>query len=155
MAAEQCFSEQISERICEHIADVHVLQVVEQVLEAPKTSSQDRNLLGKVEQIPDVLASEMVEQLVKLPKTVSENNPGADCGAYCGRLSSPGGCRGTGGDLQSVSQRQDSTAFCGQRSQPCKHVSNKAFFLGTLRVASVAFDGEITVGEECAVRCKF
>ena len=73
MVAEQCFSEHISERICEQIADIHVLQVVEQVLEAPKTSSQDRNLLGTVEQIPDVLGSEMVEQLVKLPKTVSEN----------------------------------------------------------------------------------
>ena len=55
----------------EQIADVHVPQVVEQVLEAPKTSSQDRNLQGTVEQIPDVLVPEMVEQLVKLPRTVS------------------------------------------------------------------------------------
>ena len=73
MVAELCSSEQIFERICEQIADVHVPQVVEQVLEAPKISSQDQNLLGTVDQIPNVLASEMVEQLVKLPKTVSEN----------------------------------------------------------------------------------
>ena len=71
MVAERCSSKQISERICEQIADVHVPQVVEQVLEAPKISSQDRNLQGTVEQILDVLVPEMVEQLVKLPKTVS------------------------------------------------------------------------------------
>ena len=51
--------------------DVQVPQVVEQVFEAPKISSQDRNLLGTVEQIPDVLVLEMVERLVKLLKTVS------------------------------------------------------------------------------------
>ena len=47
--------EQVSERICEEIAEVHVPQVVEQVFEAPKISSPDRNLQGTVEQIPDVL----------------------------------------------------------------------------------------------------
>ena len=74
MVAEPCCSSwQISERICEQIADVHVPQVVGQVLEAPKISSQDRNLQGTVEQIPDVLVPEMVEQLVKLSKTVSVN----------------------------------------------------------------------------------
>ena len=69
MKAEQCCSsEQISERICKQIVDVHVPQVVEQV---PKISSQDRNLQGRVEQIPDVLVPEMVKQLVKSPKTES------------------------------------------------------------------------------------
>ena len=63
--------ERISERICEQIADIHVPQVVGQVLEAPKISSHDLNLQGTVEQIPDVLVPEMVEQLVKLSKTVS------------------------------------------------------------------------------------
>ena len=63
--------ERISESICEQIADVHVPQVVGQVLEAPKISSKDLNLQGTVEQIPDVLVPEMVEQLVKLSKTVS------------------------------------------------------------------------------------
>ena len=71
MVAEPCSSEHISERICEQIADVHVPQVVEQVFEAPKISSQDRNLQGTVEQILDVLVLEMAERLVKLPKTVS------------------------------------------------------------------------------------
>ena len=63
--------EQVSGRICEQFVDVQVPQVVEQVFEAPKISSQDRNLLGTVEQIPDVLVLEMVERLVKLLKTVS------------------------------------------------------------------------------------
>ena len=48
-------------------------QVVGQVLEVPKISSQDRVLHGTVEQIPDVLVPEMVEQLVKLPKTESDD----------------------------------------------------------------------------------
>ena len=57
-------------------------QIVDESLEAARadladtekgSASQDRNLLGTVEQIPDVLAQEMVEQLVKLPKTVSQN----------------------------------------------------------------------------------
>ena len=55
--------ERISERICEQIADVHVRQVVEQVLEVPKNSSQDRNLQGTVEQIPD---DPVLEKAVKL-----------------------------------------------------------------------------------------
>ena len=53
--------EQILEKICEQIADVHVPQVVEQIIEVPKMA----------EQILDVLVPEMVEQLVKQPKTVS------------------------------------------------------------------------------------
>ena len=53
--------EQIREKICEQIADVHVPQVVEQIVEMPKMA----------EQILDVLVPEMVEQLMKLSKTVS------------------------------------------------------------------------------------
>ena len=53
--------EQIHEKICEQIADVHVPQVVEQIVEMPKMA----------EQILDVLVPEMVEQLMKLSKTVS------------------------------------------------------------------------------------
>ena len=45
--------EQIPEKICEQIADVHVPQVVEQIIEVPKMA----------EQILDVLVPEMVEQL--------------------------------------------------------------------------------------------
>ena len=42
--------EGIPERTCEQVVDVRVPQVVEQVLEVPKISSQDRNLQGTVEQ---------------------------------------------------------------------------------------------------------
>ena len=52
--------EQIIEKICEQIADVHVPQVVEQIVEVHKMA----------EQILDVLVPEMVEQLVEVPKTV-------------------------------------------------------------------------------------
>ena len=51
--------EQIPERTCEQVVDVRVPQVVGQVLEVPKISSQDRDLHGTVEQIPDVLVPEM------------------------------------------------------------------------------------------------
>ena len=63
IVAEPCSSDQISERICEQIADVHVPQVVEQIIEVPKMA----------EQILDVLVPDMVEQLVKLPNTVSQD----------------------------------------------------------------------------------
>ena len=65
--------EQIPERTCEQVVDVRMPQVVGQVLEVPKISSQDRDLHGTVEQIPDVLVPEMVEQLTKLPKTESDD----------------------------------------------------------------------------------
>ena len=55
--------ERISERICEPIADVHVPQVVEQIIEVTKMA----------EQILDVLVLETVEQSVKLPSTISED----------------------------------------------------------------------------------
>ena len=64
MVAEHGWSsEQISERICEQISDVHASQVVEQIIEVPKMA----------EQILDVLVLETVEQSVKLPSTVSED----------------------------------------------------------------------------------
>ena len=66
MVAEQfrlVVGERISERICEQIADVHVPQVVEQIIEVPKMA----------EQILDVLVLETVEQSVKLPSTISED----------------------------------------------------------------------------------
>ena len=65
--------ERIPERICEQIADVHVRQVVEQVLAVPKNSSQDRNLQGTVEQIPDDPMLGKAEQLVEVPETVSRD----------------------------------------------------------------------------------
>ena len=65
--------EQIPERTCEQVVDVRVPQVVGQVLEVPKISSQDRDLHGTVEQISDVLMPEMVWQFVKLPKTESDD----------------------------------------------------------------------------------
>ena len=65
--------ERIPEWTCEQVVDVRMPQVVGQVLEVPKISSQDRDLHGTVEQIPDVLVPEMVEQLVELPKTVSDD----------------------------------------------------------------------------------
>ena len=38
--------ERIPERTCEQVVDVRVRQVVEQVVEVPKDSSQDRNFTG-------------------------------------------------------------------------------------------------------------
>ena len=55
--------EQIPEKICEQIADVHMPQVVEQTIEVPKMA----------EQILDVPVPEMVEQLVEVPETVSRD----------------------------------------------------------------------------------
>ena len=55
--------EQIPEKICEQIADVHVPQVIEQTIEVPKMA----------EQILDVLVPEMVDQLVEVPETVSRD----------------------------------------------------------------------------------
>ena len=64
MVAEHGWSwEQISERICEQIADVHASQVVEQIIEVPKMA----------EQILDVLVLETMKQSVKMPSTVSED----------------------------------------------------------------------------------
>ena len=65
--------ERIPERTCEQVVDVRVRLVVEQVLEVPKNSSQDRNLQGTVEQIPDDSVLETTEQLVEVPETVSRN----------------------------------------------------------------------------------
>ena len=64
MVAEHGFplpQEQILERTCEQVVDVRMPQVVGQVLEVPKISSQDRDLHGTVEQIPDVPVLEMVD----------------------------------------------------------------------------------------------
>ena len=47
--------------------------VVEQVLEVPKNSSQDRNLQGTVEQIPDDPVLEKAEQLVEVLEIVSRD----------------------------------------------------------------------------------
>ena len=55
--------EQTPEKICELIADVHVPQFVEQIIEVPKMA----------EQILDLLVPEMVEQLVKLLKTIHQD----------------------------------------------------------------------------------
>ena len=64
----------ISERTDEQIVDESLEAARADLADTKKSSgSQDRNLLGTVEQIPDVLAPEMVEQLVTLPKTVSQN----------------------------------------------------------------------------------
>ena len=64
MVAEQGWSsEQISERISEQIADVRASQVVEQIIEVPKT----------VEQILDVLVLRTRKQSVKLPNTVPQD----------------------------------------------------------------------------------
>ena len=65
--------ERIPERICEQVMDVHVRQVVEQGLEVPEISSQDREVHGTVEQILDVPVPEKVEQLVEVPETVSRD----------------------------------------------------------------------------------
>ena len=77
MVAERhgfCPRECISARTDEQIVDESLKAARDDLADTEKSSaSQDRNLLGTVEQIPDVLAPEIVEQLIKLPKTVSEN----------------------------------------------------------------------------------
>ena len=73
VAERRAPQEQTCEKICEQIVDVHVPQVVEQVLKVPKISSRDRILQGTVEQIFDVPVTEMAEQLVKLPNIVSQD----------------------------------------------------------------------------------
>ena len=65
--------EQIPEKICEQIVDVHVSQDVGQIFEAPKISSQDRNLQCTAEQILDVLVLEKAERLAEVPKIVSQD----------------------------------------------------------------------------------
>ena len=67
------FQEQISEKICKQIGDVHVPRAVEQVTEVPKISSRDRTLQCTAEQILDVLVPEMSKQLVQVPKTISRD----------------------------------------------------------------------------------
>ena len=64
---------QTSEKICEQIVDVHVPQVVGQVLEVPKTACRDRSLECTAEQILDVPVPEMVKQLVEEPKTIHQD----------------------------------------------------------------------------------
>ena len=77
MVAEHGFppppQERIPERTCEQVVDVRIRLVVEQVLEVPKNSSQDRNLQGTVEQISENSVLEKTEQLVEVPETVSRN----------------------------------------------------------------------------------
>ena len=53
--------------------DVHESQDVGQVFEAPKISSQDRNLQCTVGQILDVLVLEKAERLAEVPKIVSQD----------------------------------------------------------------------------------
>ena len=62
--------ERILERICKHIVDIQVLQVVGQVTGVPKTPSRDRILQCTVDQIFDVL---MMKQLMEVPKTTSQD----------------------------------------------------------------------------------
>ena len=51
--------ERIPERTCEQVVDVRVPQVVEQVLEVPKTARRDRTLQDTVERVLDVPVPEM------------------------------------------------------------------------------------------------
>ena len=77
MVAEHGFppppQERIPERTCEQVVDVRIRLVVEQVLEVPKNSSQDRTLQHAVEQIPNVPVPEMVTQLLEVPKIVPQD----------------------------------------------------------------------------------
>ena len=70
MVAEQFRStlvvgERISEKTGEQIVDVRVSQDVEQVLEVPKNSSQDRDLQDTVEQMIDDPILEVVEDRIQ------------------------------------------------------------------------------------------
>ena len=65
--------EQIPEKICEQIVDVHVPQVVGQVLEVPKTACRDRSLACTAEEILDVPVPEMDKQLVEPQKTIPQD----------------------------------------------------------------------------------
>ena len=57
--------ERISERICEHVVDVSIPQVVEQLFVVPKISSQTESC-----SVPVTL---IAEQLVEVPKFVSQD----------------------------------------------------------------------------------
>ena len=81
--------EQISERICEQIADVHVPQVVEQIIEVPKMAEQILDVLvpenGRavvetvedqqrtVEQIVDASIPQAVEELTEVFRVFSQD----------------------------------------------------------------------------------
>ena len=77
MVAEHGFppppQERIPERTCEQVVDVRIRLVVEQVLEVPKNSCQDRTLQRAVEQIPNVPVPEMGTQLLEVPKIVLQD----------------------------------------------------------------------------------
>ena len=85
--------------------------VVEQVLEVPKNSSQDRNLQGTVEQIPENSVFEKTEQLVKVPKTVSRNRVQQRTVEQIVDASVPQAVE-IGRSLQGFLPGRDSTAHC-------------------------------------------
>ena len=66
-------SERMSERICEHVVDVSVPQVVEQLFVVPKISSQTESCSVPWNRFLVVRATLVVKQLVEVPKFVFQD----------------------------------------------------------------------------------
>ena len=65
--------ESLSERICEHVVDVSVPQVVEQLFVVPKISNQTESCSVPWNRFLAVPVPRMIEQFVEVPKTVSQD----------------------------------------------------------------------------------
>ena len=66
-------SKRMSERICEHVVDVSVPQVVEQLFVVPKISSQTESCSVPWNRFLAVPATVVVKKLVEVPKFVSQD----------------------------------------------------------------------------------
>ena len=65
--------ERIADRICEHVVDVSVPQVVEQLIVVPKIPSQTESRSVPWNRFLAVPVPRMIEQLVEVPKFVSQD----------------------------------------------------------------------------------
>ena len=72
-ASKSVPQERIADRICEHVVDVSVPQVVEQLLIVPKISSQTESCSVPWNRFLAVPVPRMIEQFVEVPKTVSQD----------------------------------------------------------------------------------
>ena len=115
--------ERISEGICEHVVDVSVPQVVEQLFVVPKTSSQIDSCSVPWNRFLAVLVTRIVEQLVEVPKFVFQDRiqrrveqiSDTPVPQVVGRIL---------GGLLSFLPEQRSTAFCGTDVRNCRHFTH-------------------------------
>ena len=71
-ASKNVPQERIADRICEHVVDVSVPQVVEQLFVVPKISSQTESCSVQWNRFLAVPVPRMIEQFVEVPKFVSQ-----------------------------------------------------------------------------------